>query len=152
MSGGETNQDSEVLEEAMQRAGAIIVGKRMFNNAEEWGDDPPFKKPVFVLTHETRDPLEKGETTFTFVEGVESALEKARAAAGDKDVSVAGGASTIQQFLSSGLLDEIQVHVVPLLLGGGVRLFDELEDPPGLEQTRLIESPAVTHLRYRVVK
>lgn len=155
LEGGETNSSSEVVEEGLQASGAVVLGKRMFDNAHGWGDEPPFHKPVFVVTHDEREPLAKeGGTTFTFVtDGVESAVEQARAAAGGKDVSVAGGASVAQQCLRAGLLDEIQIHVAPLLLGGGVRLF---EDTGGgqieLEPTRVIESPGVTHLRYRVVK
>jgi dihydrofolate reductase len=118
-----------------------------------WGDDPPFGVPVFVLTHHARETVEKqGGTTFTFVtDGPEAALERAREAAGDRNVAVAGGASVVQQYLRAGLLDEIQLHVVPLLLGSGVRLFDGL-DPLQLEGIRVVESPAVTHLKYRVVK
>lgn len=155
LEGGETNSSSEVVEEGLQASGAVVLGKRMFDNAHGWGDEPPFHRPVFVVTHDEREPLAKdGGTTFTFVtDGVESAVEQARAAAGGKDVSVAGGASVAQQCLRAGLLDEIQIHVAPLLLGGGVRLF---EDTGGgqieLEPTRVIESPGVTHLRYRVVK
>jgi dihydrofolate reductase len=127
----------------------------MFDNAKGWGDDPPFHMPVFVLTHDAREKLTKeGGTTFTFVnDGIESALEQARAAAGDKDVSVAGGANTIQQYLNARLIDEMQIHLVPLMLGGGIRLFDQV-DPElvELEGTRVVESPGVTHLKYRVVK
>jgi dihydrofolate reductase len=142
------------------------MGRKMFNggagpweddpNADGWwGDDPPFRVPVFVLTHHPREPVTKaGGTSFTFVtDGVESALEQARAAAGEKDVYLAGGASIVQQYLRAGLLDELQIHVAPVLLGGGTRLLDDLgADPPKLETTRVIESPNVTHLRYRVVK
>jgi dihydrofolate reductase len=122
-----------------------------------WGDDPPFHHPVFVLTSHARDPVEKeGGTTFTFVtDGIESALDQARDAAGGKDVALAGGGNVAQQYLRAGLLDELQLHVAPVLLGGGVRLFeDHLADAPAtLECTRQIESPTgVTHLRYRVVK
>ena len=153
--GGEVNSSSEVLDESLESTGAVVLGKRMFDNAHGWGDEPPFHKPVFVLTHTAREPLAKeGGTTFTFVtDGVESALEQAREAAGGKDVSVAGGASTAQQFLKAGLLDEMQVHVAPLLLGGGLRLFDGIgPDEVELETTRVIDSPGVTHLRFRVGK
>jgi dihydrofolate reductase len=111
--------------------------------------------PVFVLTHHPREPLVKeGGTTFTFVtEGIEAALDQARSAAGEKNVTIAGGASAIQQYLKAGLVDEFQVHVAPMLLGDGARLFENLEDDlPELEVTRVIESPAVTHVKYRVVK
>ncbi|HEV2812084.1 MAG TPA: dihydrofolate reductase family protein [Solirubrobacteraceae bacterium] len=167
LSGGEQSADSDVIEEIRSRTGATIMGRRMFSGGhgpgawEEdprangwWGDEPPFGHPVFVLTHHAREPLTLGATTFTFVtEGVESALEQARAAAGEKDVHIAGGATAIQQYLAAGLADELQIHVVPVFLGGGARLFDGIA--PGavqLEPARVIESPAVTHLRYRVVK
>ena len=150
LEGGEASRDSEVLDEAMKASGAVIVGRRMFDNAREWGEEPPFHVPVFVLTHEARDDLQKGDTTFRFVSGVESALEQARAAAGDKDVSIGGGANTIQQFLNAGLVDEIQLHVVPLLLGGGIRLLDNLQPGIELEKTRVIDSPHVTHLKFSV--
>jgi dihydrofolate reductase len=156
LEGGERNQDSEVLEEAFSTAGAVIVGRRMFDNAHGWGENPPFHMPVFVLTHEPREQLAKeGGTTFTFVtDGVGRALHREREAAGDKNVNVGGGANTIQQFLHAGLLDELQVHIAPMLLGAGVRLFDE-PGPEGtleLERTRVIDSPRVTHLRFRVVR
>jgi dihydrofolate reductase len=154
LEGGETGQDSDVLEEAMSNAGAVILGKRMFENARGWGDEPPFHVPVYVLTHEAREPEEKkGGTTFTFVtDGIESALEQARAAAGDKDVSIGGGANTIQQYVNAGLVDEFQIHVAPLLLGGGVRLFEQASPDTAFEVTRVLSSPRVAHLKYRVVK
>jgi dihydrofolate reductase len=153
LSGGETNRDSEILEEAFKNVGAIVLGRRMFDNAEGWGDEPPFHVPVFVLTHEGREKLVKeGGTTFTFVtDGIESALAQARAAAGDKDVAIGGGANTIQQFIAAGLLDEIQIHLVPVLLGDGIRLFEQLGgEPIELEGTRVVASPDVTHLRFDV--
>jgi len=109
--------------------------------------------PAFVLTHHTREPLEMdGGTTFTFVtDGIESALEQARAAAGDRDVSVAGGASAIQQYLGAGLLDQLYLHIVPVLLGGGKRLLDGAGDPV-LEPIDVVASPRVTHVKYRVAK
>ena len=163
--GGEASVDDEVSQETIDSAGATIMGRRMFSggagpwesdpNADAWwGDEPPFHHPVFILTHHAREPVTKeGGTTFTFVtDGIESALDQARVAAGDKDVRLGGGASVAQQYLKAGLLDEMQVHVVPLLLGGGVRLFEDgLADTPALEQTRAIESPTgVMHLTYRV--
>jgi dihydrofolate reductase len=155
LEGGETNRDSEILEEAMGNLGAVVVGRRMFDNAGGWGDNPPFHVPVFVLTHEAREQEAKeGGTTFTFVtDGVETAIDQAQTAAGDKDVSIGGGANTIRQFLRAGLVDELQIHLAPLLLGGGVRLFDDLgTDEVKLQSTRVVESPAVTHLKFRVVK
>jgi dihydrofolate reductase len=163
--GGEAGADSEVIEELLRANGATIMGRRMFSggqgpweddpNADAWwGDDPPFHHPVFVLTHHARDPVAKeGGTTFTFVtDGIESALEQARAAAGDKDVAIAGGAKVAQQYLAAGLLDEFQLHIAPVLLGDGVRLFENHLGPDSreVECTRVIASPGVTHLRYRV--
>ena len=164
-SGGETGPDNDLLEATFGRAGATIVGRRMFSGGEGpweddpnpngwWGDEPPFHHPVFVLTHHEREPLELIGTTFTFVtDGIESALEQARAAAGDKDVAVGGGADVAQQYLNAGLLDEIDLHVAPIMLGDGVRLFDRID--PGrvvIEPAGVAGSPAVTHLSYRVAR
>ena len=154
LAGGVTNQDSEILEEAVRATGAVIVGRRMFDNAKGWGEEPPFHVPVFVVTHEAREQLGRSDTTFTFVsDGIRSALEQAKAAAGGKDVSIGGGADVAQQYLKAGLVDELQIHVAPLILGSGVRLFDRLGDAQiQLEKTSVIDSPAVTHLRFRVVR
>jgi dihydrofolate reductase len=164
--GGEAGADSDVLEQAIARAGATIMGRRMFSGGEGpweddpnadawWGDEPPFHHPVFVLTHHAREPVVKeGGTTFTFVtDGIESALEQARTAAGDKDVAIGGGADVAQQYLNAGLLDELQIHVAPVLLGEGVRLLDRLDAGRiELEQVRVMASDAVAHLTYRVVR
>jgi len=166
LEGGEVNRDAEVVAEGLASTGAVIMGRRMFSGGDGpweddpnadgwWGDEPPFRVPVFILTHHEREPVQKqGGTTFTFVtDGIESALEQARAAAGDNDVLVAGGADVVQQYVRAGLVEEFQLHVVPLFLGGGVRLFDSLgDDAPPLELARVVDSPAVTHLRYRVVR
>jgi dihydrofolate reductase len=154
--GGKTGRDDAVLKQAFETTGAFLMGRRMFDIGETpWGDDPPFHGPVFVVTHRAREELVKEEgTTFTFVtDGLESALAQAKAAAGDEDVSIAGGASIIQQYLTAGLLDEIQIHVAPVLLGGGRRLFENTGTQQiELEATRVLDSPEVTHLRFRVVK
>jgi dihydrofolate reductase len=164
LEGGETGPDDELARKMWARVGAHIMGRKMFSGGSGawdddpnvdawWGENPPFHGPVFVLTHHEREPVVKeGGTTFTFVtDGIESALEQARAAAGDKDVALSGGASVAQQYLSAGLLEEIHLHVVPRLLGGGVSLFGELgADPPSLELTKVVESPLVTHLSYEV--
>ena len=168
MEGGEANVDNEVIEEHLGRIGATIMGRRMFSGGEGpwdddpnadawWGDDPPFHHPVFILTHHEREPVTKeGGTTFTFVtDGIESALEQARAAAGDKDVHVGGGAQAAQQYLAAGLVDEMQLHVVPMLLGEGARMFENhvTEPPRELEHVRTSESPTgVTHVKYRSAK
>ncbi len=156
LEGGTSDRDAEVLEEAFASTGAVLMGRGMFDLGDpQWGQDPPFHVPVFVVTHEARETLPRqGGTSYTFVTGgVEQALEQARAAAGDGGISVAGGANIVQQCLRAGLLDEIQLHVVPLLLGDGVRLFDGLDPTPReLEITRVIDSPGVTHVRYRVGK
>ncbi len=166
--GGEDNPDSKLLAEGFEGLGAVVMGRRMFGGGEGpwgsdpsfddpwegwWGDDPPFHVPVFVLTHHAREPLAKqGGTTFTFVtEGIEAAVEQAQSTAGEKVISIAGGAETIQQCLQAGLVDEMQLHVVPQLLGDGERLLENLGPQlPELEIARVIESPAVTHLKYRV--
>jgi dihydrofolate reductase len=164
-SGGEKNVDSAVVEEHVGAVGATIMGRKMFSGGSGgweddprasgwWGDEPPFHHPVFVLTHHEREPLELTGTTFTFVtDGIESALEQARAGAGDKNVAVAGGGEAIDQYLRAGLVDLLQVHVAPVFLGGGTRLFDgHLTDAPArLDADRLVESPTgVAHLRYRL--
>jgi dihydrofolate reductase len=161
--GGKTGQDDQMMRELIPRSGAVIMGRNMFGPGPGpwdeddpwkgwWGEDPPFHKPVFVLTHHEREPLELGDTTYTFVtEGPEAALEQARSAAGGKDVLIAGGGSAVQQYLRGGHLDELLLHVVPTLLGGGVRLLDNLEGADvKLEPIEVLDSPEVTHLRYRV--
>jgi dihydrofolate reductase len=167
--GGETEGvDEQVFRESTENVGAVVMGRHMFGGGEGpwgsdeqwgdwegwWGDEPPFHKPVFVVTHHPRERLVKGETPFTFVtEGIESALEQAQAAAGGKDVVIGGGADVIQQYLRAGLVDEFQVHVAPVMLGAGVRLFDGLgPDDLKLECTMAVHSPAVAHLGYRIVK
>jgi dihydrofolate reductase len=151
LSGGKANRDAEVLEEAFRNVGAFLMGRRMFNHGEKpWGDNPPFHMPVFVVTHQSRPAVRKeGGTTFNFVtDGIESALKQAKAAAGGKDVSVSGGANIVQQVLKAGLLDEIQIHLVPVVLGGGRRLFEHLGKIE-LEPARVIDSPGVTHIRFK---
>jgi dihydrofolate reductase len=164
--GGERNADDDLYREALSKNGAVIMGRRMFSGGEGpweddpkadgwWGDDPPFHMPVFVLTHHERETVPKeGGTTYTFVtDGIESALDQARAEAGDKDILIAGGADVAQQYLKAGLLEEIQLHVAPILLGDGVRLFDGVgPDDAKLELAEVIESTAVTHIRYRVLR
>jgi dihydrofolate reductase len=161
LEGGERNADAEVGEEVVEGVGAYIMGRRMFGGGggpwDEtwtgwWGEGPPYHTPVFVLTHHPRDPLPmQGGTTFVFVtDGIESALEQARGAAGDQDVAIAGGAGAVQQYLAAGLLDELYLHVVPIVLGAGERLLEDVGDPT-LEPVKVVASPAVTHVKYRVV-
>jgi dihydrofolate reductase len=157
---GEVNASTPIAEAILGGVGATIMGRNMFGGGPGpwgekpwkgfWGDDPPYHHPVFVLTRYPREPLElHGGTTFHFVtDGIESALEQARAAAGDKDVSLGGGAQVVQQYLAAGLLDEMVVSVVPVLLGGGARLFDNLDPMPTLRQIEAVEAPGVTHIRY----
>ena len=151
LDGGEETEESGLVA-TFARSGAIIMGRRMFDHGvEPWGPEPPFHKPVFIVTHREREPLVKGETKYTFVtDGVERALELAREAAGGKDVELAGGGQIVSQYLAAGLLDEVHVHVAPVILGGGPRLFDA----PGLENVELepvevLASPKCTHIRYR---
>jgi dihydrofolate reductase len=145
-----------VVKELNARVGAYVMGRRMFDEGEVgWPDPPPFDAPVFVLTHHEREPwVRQGGTTFTFVtDGIESVLERAKAAADGKDVRIAGGADTVGQFLEAGHVDEVQIHLAPVLLGEGVRLFDHIEPMHiELEKTRFIDSPRVTHLAYRLGK
>ncbi|AYY13187.1 dihydrofolate reductase [Actinobacteria bacterium YIM 96077] len=162
LEGGTVNASTPVVEEAQANVGAVVMGRNMFGGGpgpwgEEpwtgwWGDNPPFHAPVFVLTHYPREPLTmEGGTTFHFVtDGIESALAQARDAAGDKDVSLAGGANVVQQYLAAGLVDEFELHVTPVLLGGGERLFENV-DGLEVEQVRAIDAPGVTHIKYRVV-
>ena len=164
LEGGEDNVNSEILSESDANIGVEIMGRGKFGPATRgpwgddpwqgwWGDNPPFHKPVFVVTHYAREPLTLSDTTFTFVtDGIESALRQARAAAGDKDVFIGGGASIINQFLAAGLLDEIELHVAPILLGDGERLFAGVGPDVRLEQLRAVEAPGVTHLKYRVAR
>jgi dihydrofolate reductase len=159
--GGESGPDSEVADEVVQGVGAYIMGRKMFAGAGPWdeswkgwwGEDPPFHTPVYVLTHNSREPLPmQGGTTFHFVtDGIESALEQARAAAGDEDVMIAGGANTVQQYLAAGLLDELHLHIAPIVLGAGERLLENVGDPV-LEPVEAVASPRVTHVKYRVVR
>jgi dihydrofolate reductase len=162
LEGGEGGADSEVAEEVVQGVCAYIMGRKMFGGGSGpwdetwtgwWGEDPPYHVPVFVLSHHAREPLAmQGGTTFTFVsEGIESALEQARAAAGEDDIAIAGGASTVRQYLAAGLLDELYLHIVPVVLGAGERLLENVGDPT-LEPVEVIASPAVTHVKYRVVR
>jgi dihydrofolate reductase len=152
--GGETGEDNRILEETFQRTGASILGKRMFDGGEQyWPEEAPFHTPVFVLTHQVRSPWERpGGTTFYFVnDGIQSALAQARAVVGERDIRIAGGADTIQQFLNAGLVDEFHIALSPVFLADGRRLFD------GIDHSRVqltireaINSPLATHLFYTV--
>jgi dihydrofolate reductase len=162
LDGGEINESTRVVEQSLSNIGATVMGRNMFGghhgpwNSKKpwngwWGTNPPFHHPVFVLTHHAREPLKlEGGTTFTFVtNGIESALEQARRAAGGKDVSLAGGAKAAQQYLSVGLVDEMEISLVPTLLGSGERLFDGVGDElHGLELVRTVAAPQVVHLRF----
>ena len=162
LEGGESNASNAVVEESTANLGATVMGRNMFGghpgpwNAKKpwngwWGANPPFHHPVFVLTHHAREPLEcEGGTTFSFVtDGIEAALERARKAAGGLDVSLAGGAKAAQQYLTAGLVDEMEINLVPVLLGAGERLFDGVgDDLHGLVLVRTVAAPIVTHLKY----
>lgn len=159
--GGEVNESTAVFEEELTNVGATIMGRNMFGGGPGpwnmtdpwkgwWGRNPPFHHPVFVLTHHAREPLVmQGGTTFTFVtDGIESALEQARRGAGGKDVALAGGARVAQQYLTAGLVDEMQLHVVPTLLGDGERLFDTVADLHGLALVKTVAVADVIHLKF----
>jgi len=161
LEGGKTDESTPVVEDELTNIGATIMGRNMFgghpgpwNIAKPWngwwGSKPPFHHPVFVLTHHPREPLVmEGGTTFTFVtDGIESAYDLARRAAKGKDVALAGGANISQQYLNAGLLDEMQLHVVPILLGSGERLFDGMKDLHGLRLVKTVAAPNVTHLKF----
>ena len=161
LEGGEAGSDSDLIREGFGAVGAFVMGRKMFsggsgpwsddpNSRGWWGDEPPFHAPVYVLTHQARSPEEmEGGTTFFFVtDGIEAAVAEAQAAAGGRDVAVAGGADVIQQALAAGLVDELQVHVAPVILGGGTRLFGGELEPRELELTRVVDSLRATHLRY----
>jgi dihydrofolate reductase len=164
LEGGEDNASGPVMAGTMANVGAVIMGRGMFGPAARgpwddqpwegwWGDEPPFHKPVFVVTHHPREPLILGNTTFTFVsDGIDAALTRAREAAGDLDVAIGGGADVVNQVLAAGLVDELELHVVPLILGGGARLFAGVGPDVRLEQVRVVEAPGVAHLKYRVLR
>ena len=162
LDGGERNLDAEVTEGLMDGIGAYIMGRKMFGGDDGpwdeswrgwWGADPPYHAPVYVLTNHAREPLEmEGGTTFHFVnDGIDAALEQARDAAGELDVAIAGGASTVNQYLAAGHLDELYLHIVPVLLGAGERLLVDVGDPV-LEPVDVVASPGVTHVKYHVVR
>jgi dihydrofolate reductase len=162
LEGGEVDVDSRLVEEHLAATGAVVMGRKMFsggagpweddaNAGGWWGDEPPYRKPVFVLTHHAREPLELTGTTFTFVTGgIERAVADARVAAGPKDVLVAGGADVVQQALRAHLADAIDLHIAPLFLGSGTRLLEGLE-PQRLEIDGVVSAPRATHVRYRLV-
>ena len=160
MEGGEKGPDDDVAAEFGRGVGAYIMGRNMFGAGRGewdeswrgwWGEDPPYHVPVFVLTHHAREPVPMdGGTTFHFVtDGIESALDQARAAAGDEDVLILGGASAIQQYLAAGLVDELRLHIAPMILGAGERLLENVGDLK-LEPIDVVASPAATHVNYRV--
>jgi dihydrofolate reductase len=160
--GGEVNPSNEVVEEALRNVGAVVMGRNMFGGGPGpwgedpwkgwWGQNPPFHVPVFVLTHHEREPLEmEGGTTFHFVtDGIESALARALEAAEGADVRLGGGADAARQYLAAGLIDELQLNIVPVLLGDGERLFENVGSDLELEQERVVHTPEVTHVRYLV--
>jgi dihydrofolate reductase len=164
--GGVVNASSRIMEESREHVGAAVMGRNMFGPVGGgdwgdgqwkgwWGDNPPYHYDVFVVTHHPREPVEMtGGTTYYFVtDGIERALERAKESAGRQDVMLWGGAQIINQYLAAGLLDELELHIVPVLLGAGARLFDNLGGAEiKLEQVRSVEAPGVTHLKYRIVR
>lgn len=156
MEGGDDNEDSRLWSNEDDRIGAQIVGRRIFDfSVEAWGENPPFHNPVFVVTHRPHERIDKqGGTSYTFVtEGIATAVEQAKTAAGEKDVLIAGGLSIAQQALRERLVDELSMHISPVLLGSGARLLENLgENQIRLEPTRISGSPAVTHVLYNVVR
>jgi dihydrofolate reductase len=153
--GNETEPDAKFIRETIERTGAFIMGKRMFEEGEASWPNDLYKADVYVLTHEKREPwVQEGTTTFYFInDGIESALDKARKSAKEKDIRIQGGANTIQQFLNAGLVDEFLIHIAPVFLGSGIRLFEGIDkDKYYLQITEVIPSDLTTHLRYKLTK
>lgn len=154
LEGGEHNANSELIAEVQEATGAYVMGRRMFDTGEvPWGDNPPFHAPVFVVTHRARTTLSReGGTSFAFVtDGLESVIEQARAAAKGKDVAISGGGNLLRQVIRAGLLDQLELHISPVLIGEGMRLFDSADhEAVELTPTRVVDTPEVTHIRYRV--
>jgi dihydrofolate reductase len=148
--GEATSTDKEYLDGAMARAGAVVVGRGMYDAAEAWGGQNPFGVPLIVVTHRPEDA--PGEGGFTFVDGLDEAIARARQAAGGKDISVGGGADVIRQALRAGHVDELAISIAPVILGGGKRLFDGFEQTLNLEHVALLQSPFATHITYRLVR
>ena len=149
-SGQATGEDKEYLDGAMARAGAVVVGRGMYEAAEAWGGQNPFGVPLFVVTHRPEDAPSEGG--FTFVDGLDEAIAQARQAAGGKDISVGGGADVIRQALRAGHVDELAISIAPVILGSGKRLFDGFEQTLNLEHEALLQSPFATHITYRLVR
>ena len=156
LTGGQTSPDDTLVKQVFDRAGAYVMGRRMFDEGEVgWPENPPFRAPVFVLTRSARQPWSRtGGTTFFFVtDGIESALRQATTAARGKDVRISGGAATVAQYLNAGLVDDLTLHVAPVLLGDGVRLFEQARpDAIALAQAQASGSPLVTHIRYTITR
>ncbi|HEU4866565.1 MAG TPA: dihydrofolate reductase family protein [Actinomycetota bacterium] len=152
LEGGDEGPDDEVSKENFENKGAVVMGRTMFDLGEiPWGENPPYHNPVFVVTHRPKETIVKqGGTSYTFVPDFETAMDRAREAAGDKDISIAGGANVVQQAIEAGVLDEIDVHIAPRFLGGGTRLFDNLDPRGKFEIVRVIGSPEITHVKYRI--
>ena len=153
--GKEDGPDGKFIRETIERTGAFIMGKRMFEEGEDSWPNDLYKADVYVLTHEKREPwVQEGTTTFYFInDGIESALDKARQSAKEKDIRIQGGANTIQQFLNAGLVDEFFIHIAPVFLGSGIRLFDGIDkDKYDLQIVDVIPSDLTTHLRYKLTK
>jgi dihydrofolate reductase len=149
-SGEATGTDKEYLDGAMARAGAVVIGRNMYEAAESWGGSNPFGVPLFVVTHRSQDAPEEGG--FTFVNGLDEAISRARQAAGGKDVAIGGGANVIREALGAGYVDELAISIAPVILGGGKRLFEEFDETLNLEHVGLLQSPFATHITYRVVR
>jgi dihydrofolate reductase len=148
--GQATGADKEFLDQGIARGGALVIGRNMYEAAEAWGGRNPFGAPLFVVTHRPDD--EPPDAGFTFVEGLDEAIARAREAAGDKDVAIGGGADVIRQALRAGYVEELSISIAPVLLGGGKRLFEGFDQDLTLEHVSLLQSPFATHITYRVVR
>ena len=148
--GQATGADKEFLDQGIARGGAIVIGRNMYEAAEAWGGRNPFGAPLFVVTHRPDD--EPPDAGFTFVDGLDEAIARARKAAGDKDVAIGGGADVIRQALRAGYVEELSISIAPVVLGGGKRLFEGFDQDLTLEHVSLLQSPFATHITYRVVR
>jgi len=148
--GGATGADKKFLDEAFGRLGAVIGGRNTYEAAEHWGGKSPWNMPFFILTHRPEEAPPPG-AGFTFVNGLDEAVRRAKEAAGDKEVSVMGGADTIRQALRAGYVEELSISIAPVVLGAGKRLFEGFDQPMSLEPIRVLQSPFATHVTYRVL-
>lgn len=152
---GEMSDANKAIVEKWFTTSAVVIGRRMFDLGEEqsgWVENPPYSVPIFVLSHSVPDKVANGDTNYTFVDDITSAVKQAKEVAGDGFVTIAGGAGVFQEALNAGLVDELHLGIAPVVLGEGIRLFDNVAGPVKLEIGDIVETPEVTHVKYRVLK